>query len=164
MTKGMKKSIVVEHVSVEIESSFNLFTFQLEKALGILAPVALKALGAVPASMARYLNRANDENELMLFNIFSHEDLTHKGKNIRIKHYQIGNPGIMLRMMAQHAEAGLYFPIQLLVYERPDGKTVVEYDLLSSLFERFNNAAISSDAMTMENNLIKIIAASDKEN
>ena len=164
MMKDMKKSIVVEHVSVEIEGSFDRFTFQLEKALGILAPSALKALGAVPASMARYLNSTNDENALMLFNIFSHEDLSHQGKSRKIKHYQIGNPGIMLRMMAQHAAVGLYFPIQLLVYEKPDGKAVVEYNLPSSLFERFNNAEILSDSMILENNLIKVIREADKEN
>jgi len=160
----MKKIIVVEHVSVEVESSFGRFTFHLEKALGILAPTALKALGAVPASMARHLNSTNDKNELVLFNIFSHEDLSHKGKSRKIKHYDIGNPGIMLRMMAQHAAVGLYFPIQLLVYEKLDGKVVVEYDLPSSLFGRFDNAEISSDAMILENSLINAIRVSDKNN
>ena len=159
----MKKS-VVEHVSVEIKSSFEDFTFHLEKRLGILAPSTLKALGAVPGSMARYLNSTNAENELVLFNIFSQEDLSDKRNSRKIKQYQVGNPGIMRRMMAKHAAAGLYFPIQLLVYEKPDGKVVVEYNLLSSFLRRFNNTETLLDAMIMENNLIKVIQAADKEN
>jgi hypothetical protein len=160
----MKKSMVVEHVNGEVKGSFDHFTFHLEKALGILSPSALKAMGAVPESMTRFLNSTNDENDLVLFNIYSSKDLPGKRKSKKIKQYQIGNRTIMLRMLAKQAAAGLYFPIQLLVYEKPDGKVAVEYDLPSSLFGRFNNPEIDADAMILENNLIKVIRAADNEN
>ena len=160
----MKKSMVVEHDSVEIKSSFDHFTFHLEKALGILSPSTLKALGAVPESMTRFLNSTNDENDLVLFNIYSQKDLSSKRKRKKIKQYQVGNQTIMSRMMAKQAAAGLYFPIQLLVYEKPDSKVVVEYDLPSSLFGRFHDAEIAADAMILENNLIKVIQMADNEN
>src|SRR5882672_6821183 len=126
MRQDMKKEVIVEHVSVEIESRFDRFTFHLEKALGILAPSALQALGAVPASMASYLNGDYGENELVLFNIISHDDLSDKENSRKIRQYQVGNPRIICRMTAKNAAAGLYFPIPLLVYEKLNGKVVVE--------------------------------------
>ena len=45
---------------------------------------------------------------------------------------------------------------------KPDGKVEVEYDLPSSLFGRFNNAEILSDAIIMEENLIRLIREADK--
>ena len=160
----MKKSIIVEHISVEIASSFDHFTFHLEKALGILRPSELKALGAVPASMTYYLKSIYNENGLVLFNILSQDDLSDKENSRKIKQYQVGNPAIMCRMTAKHRSAGLYFPIKLLVYEKPDRKVIVEYDLPSSLFKRFNNPEILSDAMILENHLVKLIRFADKEN
>jgi len=160
----MKKAITVEHVSVTIKSSFDRFTFRLEKALGILKPSALQALGAVPASMASYLNNTSDEKELVLFNIFSQADLSAKKNKRKIKQYQVGNPEIMYRMTARHKATGLYFPIQLVVYEKPDRKVVVEYDLPSSVFGRFNDAEIHSDALILENNITNLIREAEKEN
>ncbi|WP_170117420.1 DUF302 domain-containing protein [Chitinophaga ginsengisoli] len=157
----MKKVIIVEHVSIEVESNFYDFTFHLEKALGILMPSALQSLGAVPASMVYYLTTTNNESGLMLFNMLSQEDLVKKEHGRKIRQYQIGNPQIMYRMVENHAGTGLYMPIHLLVYESSDGKVIVEYDLPSSLCAQFNNARILSDSIMLENNLIKMIQTAD---
>ena len=153
----MKKAVVIEHVSLEIASSFDSFTYQFEKALGILMPAALRSLGAVPASMVCYLNNTADANDLILFNMLAQDNLLKKENNIKIKQYQIGNPEIMRRMTTNHAGAGLYLPLHVLVYEKGNGKIAVEYDLPSSQCAQFNNAALLFDASTMENNLIKLI-------
>ena len=158
----MKKAIVVEHVSIEVESNFDDFTFRLEKALGILMPSTLQALGAAPASMVSYLNSTSDESNLMLFNILVQDDLTKKENRRKIKQYHIGNPAIMLRMIENNPGAGLYIPIHLLVYEKFNGKAVVEYDLPSSLFAQFNNSKIFSDSITLENMIIKLIRNADE--
>jgi hypothetical protein len=160
----MKKEIIVEHISIEIGSNFEHFTFGLEKALGILTPSALHALGAVPGSMAPYLMNTHEENSLVLFNILSNDDLYGKDSNGKIRQYQVGNPGIICRITAKHAAAGLYFPITLLVYEKSDGKVIVEYDRPSSIFKQFDNEEILSDSLTLENNLVKLISTADKEN
>jgi hypothetical protein len=159
----MKKVIIVEHVSIEVESSFYDFTFHLEKALGILTSSALQSLGAVPASMVYYLTTTSSESDLMLFNMLFQEDLVKKGCRRKIRQYQIGNPQIMYRMAESHAGTGLYMPIHLLVYETTDGRVMVEYDLPSSLFAQFNNAGIHSDSITLDNNLIRIIQTADGE-
>jgi len=160
----MKKAIVVEHVCTELESNFDGFTFHLEKALGILMPSTLRALGASPSSMVSYLDSTSDENTLMLFNILVQEDLTKKESRKKIKQYQVGNPKIMLRMIENHPGAGLYIPIHLLVYEKFNGKVVVEYDLPSSSFALFNNSEILFDSITLENKLIKLVQFADEGN
>ena len=160
----MKTAIVIEHVSIEVESNFDNFTFHLEKALGVLTPSTLHALGAAPASMVSYLNSTSDETSLMLFNVLVQDDLTRKENPRKIKQYHIGNPTIMLRMIENHPGAGLYIPIHLLVYEKFNGKAIVEYDLPSSSFAQFYNSKIFSDSITLENMLIKLIRIADEGN
>lgn len=158
----MKKAIVLQHVSIELESNFDNFTFHLEKALSILTPSTLQASGAAAASMVSYLNSTSDENNLMLFNVLVQDDLTKKENRKKIKQYHIGNPTIMLRMIENHPGAGLYIPIHLLVYEKFNGKAVAEFDLPSSSFAQFYNSKIFSDSITLENMLIKLIRIADE--
>ena len=160
----MKKAIVIEHVSIETENSFDSFTFNLENALGIMTPSTLQALGASPASMVSYLNNTSDENKLILFNILVQDDLAKNDNRRKIKQYQIGNPRIMLRMIENHAGAGLYIPMRLLVYEKYNGKTAVEYDLPSSSFAQFYNSKIFSYSITLENMLVKLIQVAEEGN
>jgi uncharacterized protein (DUF302 family) len=67
-------------------------------------------------------------------------------------------------MVENNPGAGLYIPIHLLVYEKSDGKVVVEYDLPSTSFAQFNNAEILLDSITLEDNLIKLVQVADKGN
>lgn len=151
----MKNEVTVKHVSVEIDNNFDEFTFRLEKALGVLEPAVLNALGAAPASMTRYLVDTCSETDLVLFNIISDQ---------KIKKYQVGNPKIICRMTSLDPVTAFYFPLQLFVYEKRGGKVMVEYDLPSSLFERFKNPEIIADAKVLENSLIKLIQTTDKKN
>ncbi|HEY8897033.1 MAG TPA: DUF302 domain-containing protein [Niastella sp.] len=160
----MKQAIVVEHVVIEVQSNFNDFTFQLETALGIMTPASFCADGIVPASMACYLAGTTEDNELILFNILLPNDLRKEESGPKIKQYQVCNPRVMSRMIAQNAGAALYTPLHLLVYEKPNGKVVVEYDLPSSFFTRFNNAAINIDAARLESKLVKLIKKADAVN
>jgi hypothetical protein len=158
----MKRAVTIEHVSLEIKSNFEEFTYRLEKALGILMPAALRSLGAAPASMVCYLNSTCDNNNLMIYSIMSQEDLPKKERYGSARQYQLGNPEIMGRMMDSHIGAGLYLPIHLLVYENEQKKVSVEYDLLSSLCAQFNNAALFADAVALENNLSILIQRADE--
>jgi len=159
--REMKRAVVIEHVSLEIKNSFDQFTYQLEKALGILMPVALRSLGAAPASTVCYLNSTCDKNNLMIYNIMSQEDLPQKVRYKKAKQYQLGNPEIMDRMIDNHTGAGLYLPIHLLVYENEQKKVIVEYDLLSSLCAQFNNTSLLTDSIALDNNLIMLIQKAD---
>lgn len=151
-------------MSLELKSSFDRFTFRLEKGLGIVSPSALHRAGATPASMARFLKSTTEEDKLVLYGILSNDDLSKKTNGKKIRQYQVGNPRIANRITARDSAAGLYLPMQLLVYEKVDKKAVVEYDLPSSLFSRFNNAEILSDVIVLENNLTNLIQQADKGN
>lgn len=160
----MKQAIVVEHVTVEVQRNFNDFTFHLEMALGIMTPSSFCADGIIPASMVCYLVSTAEENKLILCDILLPGDLRKEESSPKIKQYQVCNPHIINRMIAHNAGAALYTPLHLLVYEKPNGKVVVEYDLPSSLFARFNNTAINIDATKIENSLVKLIQKADEGN
>jgi uncharacterized protein (DUF302 family) len=157
----MKRAVAIEHVSLEIKSSFGRFTYSLEKALGILMPAALRSLGAVPASMSHHLNSTCHENNLVIYSIMSQEDLPQKERYRKVRQYQLGNPEIMGRMIDIEAGAGLYVPIPLLVYENEQQKVIVEFDLPSSQCAQFNNATLLADSILLENNLIILIQKAD---
>jgi hypothetical protein len=150
----MKRAVVIEHVHLEIKNSFDRFTYQFEKALGILMPAALGSLGAAPASTVCYLNSTRDDNNLMIYSIMSQDR--------NAKQYQLGNPEIIGRMINSQMGAGLYVPIHLLVYENEQNKVMVEYDLLSSQCAQFNNAALLTDSRSFENNLLALIQKADE--
>ena len=158
----MKQAVVIEHVHLEVKNNFDRFTYQFEKALGILMPVALRSLGAAPASTVCYLNSTCDDNNLMIYSIMSQQDLPKKERVRNAKQYQLGNPEIMGRMIDSHIGAGLYVPIHLLVYENEQQKVVVEFDLLSSQCAQFNNAALFADSLLLENNLTALIQKADE--
>ena len=157
----MKRAVLIEHVSIELKSSFEHFTGQFEKALGILMPSALPALEAAPASMGPYLNSTRHEVNLVIYNITSQEDLTKKESNKKIKQYQVGNPEIMRRMTDDQTAAGLYIPIPLLVYETAQGNVMIEYDRPSSQCAQFNNAALLADSLLLETKLLALIKLAD---
>jgi hypothetical protein len=160
----MKQAIVVEHVIAEVQSNFTDFTFHLEMALGILTPSSFCSDGIVPASMVCYLVSTAEENELILCNILLPGDLQKEESSRKIKQYQVCNPHLISRMIAHNAGAALYTPLHLLVYEKPNGKVVVEYDLPTSFFARFNNAAINIEATKLESILVKLIKKADAGN
>ena len=114
--------------------------------------------------MVSYLNSACDENNLILFNILAQDDLVKKENRRKIKQYQVGSPKIMLSMIENHPSTALYVPIHLPVYEKLNGKVVVEYDLPSSSFAQFNNSEILLEAITLENKLIKLVGIADEGN
>jgi uncharacterized protein (DUF302 family) len=52
----------------------------------------------------------------------------------------------------------LYAPLRVLIYENEEGKTCVEYDRPSSLFEQFGNSRIASTATMLDRKLEALVA------
>ncbi len=83
--------------------------------------------------MVYYLVSTAEENKLILCNILLPNDLRKEESSPKNKTI----PGVVIhtiisRMIAHNAGAALYTPLHLLVYEKPNGKVVVEYDPPSS--------------------------------
>lgn len=53
--------------------------------------------------------------------------------------YEIGNPLTASTMTRYRLAAGLYAPLRVIIYEKDDGGSCIEYDLPSSLFGQFGD-------------------------
>jgi uncharacterized protein (DUF302 family) len=69
------------------------------------------------------------------------------------KMYMIGNPLIARRMLEHVPEIGLYVPVRIYVYEDGQGTTRVDYDRVSSIFERFDNEQVNEVARMLDRKL-----------
>jgi uncharacterized protein (DUF302 family) len=91
---------------------------------------------------------------LMIFAVIDHGRLAGlAGKAGGAKQYVVGNPLFALQMTKKDIRAGLYAPLR--VYIREDGpkKSIVEYDLPSSLFGQFQNAEVDHVARMLDEKL-----------
>lgn len=60
--------------------------------------------------------------------------------------YEIGNPLTASRMTRYQLAAGLYAPLHVIIYEKDDGGSRIEYDLPSSLLGQFGDDRITKVA------------------
>ncbi len=64
--------------------------------------------------------------------------------------YEIGNPLTASTMTRYRLAAGLYAPLRVIVYERADGGSCIEYDLPSSLFGQFGDDRVTEVARGLD--------------
>ncbi|GAB3879204.1 hypothetical protein GCM10028824_42270 [Hymenobacter segetis] len=160
----MTDSIAASHQVVKVASSFAQFTKHLEAALGHLDRAMFGKVETEPAMVEAYLKQLGGEQDLVLFGMEDHGALlTIAGAPRRAKQYAIGNPLIAMSMTQHDMRAALYAPLRVLVYEAADQKVRVEYDLPSSLFGQFGNAAISKVADSLDAKLAALIASVDEQ-
>lgn len=60
--------------------------------------------------------------------------------------YEIGNPLTASTMTRHELAAALYAPLRVVIYEKDDGGSRIEYDLPSSLFGQFSDELITEVA------------------
>jgi hypothetical protein len=73
--------------------------------------------------------------------------------------YEIGNPLSASRMTRCRLAAGLYAPLRVIVYEKADGGSCVEYDLPSSLFGQFGDDRVMEVARGLDVALARVLSA-----
>lgn len=64
--------------------------------------------------------------------------------------YEIGNPLTASRMTRYQLAAGLYAPLRVIVYEKDDGGSCIEYDLPSSSFGQFGDDRLTEVARGLD--------------
>ena len=64
--------------------------------------------------------------------------------------YEIGNPLTASRMTRYQLAAGLYAPLRVIIYEKDDGGSCIEYDLPSSLFGQFGDDRVTEIARGLD--------------
>jgi hypothetical protein len=64
--------------------------------------------------------------------------------------YEIGNPLTASTMTRYELAAALYAPLRVVIYEKDDGGSRIEYDLPSSLFGQFGDERVTAVARGLD--------------
>jgi uncharacterized protein (DUF302 family) len=150
-------TILVRHVSILIERTFTETCSRFESRMGRIDYAAFdkKLSEREPETAIRnHVKEIEGPLGLMIFNVIDHGRLAGlAGKASGAKQYVVGNPLFALQMTKKDIRAGLYAPLR--VYIREDGpkKSIVEYDLPSSLFGQFQNAEVDRVAKMLDEKL-----------
>jgi uncharacterized protein (DUF302 family) len=153
--------ITVEHIRVASEKPFEHVTGVIAKELGRFDPEVYQVLGSgtdLDKIRARIAAMAGPSG-FMLFGTSDHGGLlrlaNQKKKAIQ---YVLGNPLFAFQMTQHDIRAALYAPLRVLVYENEQGRTCVEYDKPSSLFDQFGNARLKDVATILDRKLEDLVA------
>jgi uncharacterized protein (DUF302 family) len=110
--------------------------------------------GEPETAVQNYVKGIEGPLGLMIFNAIDHGLLLRlAGKTARAKQYVVGNPLIALQMTQKDVRAGLYAPLRIYVREDGPNKSVIEYDLPSTLFGQFQNTEVDRVAMMLDQKL-----------
>jgi hypothetical protein len=160
----MTTSNQIRHLSIKLSTSFEKFTRQFEGALGRFDPNQIAAHFEAPALLEDTIRKMQGYEELMLFNKYDHGALlTAISAPRKAIHYMIGNPLIANAMTHHDLRAGLYAPLQALVYEGEEMAAYIEYDLPSDLFGQFNNANVNLTAKSLDTKFENLIQMADSQ-
>ena len=152
-----ENTISVRHVTVSLDKKFEETCARFESRMGHLDYPAFNELleRGVSESAARdYMKNIEGPLGLMIFAVIDHGRLAGLARKASgAKQYVVGNPLFALQMTKKDIRAGLYAPLR--VYIREDGpkKSIVEYDLPSSLFGQFQNAEVDRVAKMLDEKL-----------
>jgi uncharacterized protein (DUF302 family) len=148
----------VLHRSVRIDASFERFTSALERILGHFPANIQQDIIERPQLAVERLKAAEGAQGLMIFAVFDHgAALNMGGARTNAKQYLIGNPLTAIQMSQHDIRAALYAPLRVLVYERKEGETIVEYDQPSSQFGQFGRAEVTEVARTLDVKLERVL-------
>jgi uncharacterized protein (DUF302 family) len=155
------------HLTQHVKTAYNLYTRNLEAALGRLDEDILKQVGENPKMVAdAIINKMQGVEGLILFQIYDHGGILNIwGKPRKAKQYLIGNPYTATLMSRYNISAALYAPLRVLVFEKEDQTVQIEYDLPSSLFGQFGIPEITDVGLSLDEKLERVLeAAGNKPN
>ena len=146
--------IRVAHRSIEVGAEYERFTAALEKILGRFSRDVETDMAKDPKLAAERIKAMEGEQGLMIFLTLNHgAALAMAGGARRGKQYLIGNPLTAIQMSRHDFRAALYAPLRVLVYEKTKGRTTVEYDQPSTLFDQFGNPEVTEVGVSLDHKL-----------
>jgi uncharacterized protein (DUF302 family) len=153
----VQSTISVRHVSISIEKPFGETCLRFESRMGRLdyTVFSKKLTEKEPQTAVRdYIKTTEGPLGLMIFNTIDHGALLSlAGKTARAKQYVVGNPLFALQMTEKDIRAGLYAPLRIYIREDDTDKSVIEYDLPSTLFGQFQNTEVDLVATMLDQKL-----------
>jgi uncharacterized protein (DUF302 family) len=158
----METTIAVIHQTVPLQRRFEDFTATLESLLGRIDEASLALAATTPQQAEQQLATLGGYQNLLLFQVQDHGTLLQlRGTPKKAKQYVLGNPLIALQMTQHDLRAALYAPLRVLVYEAADRHAWAEYDLPSSLFGQFQNAAVTAVALSLDEKMRQLLHHAD---
>ena len=153
----VQSTISVQHVSISIEKTFSETCSRFESRMGRIDYAAFNKMlttGEPETAVQNYVKGIEGPLGLMIFNVIDHGLLLSlAGKTARARQYIVGNPLFALQMTQKDVRAGLYAPLRIYIREDGTDKSVIEYDLPSTLFGQFQNAEVDQVAMMLDQKL-----------
>ncbi|QND66600.1 DUF302 domain-containing protein [Mesorhizobium loti] len=134
--------IVVEHVQISSNRSFEEVREKLESMLPTLDPGIIAALRS---GDQKYVTDY-DENgpKLSIFDCRDHGALLQiEGRKRNAVQYEIGNPVTASKMTRHKISAALYAPLRVVLLEDERGGSFFEYDRPSTLFGQYGDKRVT---------------------
>jgi uncharacterized protein (DUF302 family) len=152
-----ENTISVRHVSVSLDKTFEETCTKFESRMGRIDYGVFEKMlcdRESETAIRNYIKEIEGPLGLMIFNAIDHGLLLSlAGTSARAKQYVVGNPLIALQMTQRDVRAGLYAPLRIYIREDGPNKSVIEYDLPSTLFGQFQNAEVDRVAMMLDQKL-----------
>jgi Domain of unknown function DUF302 len=161
---GHLSDIGVVHVRVQSRKPFEALRSALENQLGPWRPQEFSRFmeAKTPEEFDEGVRSLIGPSGFMSFFIGDHNHYYSRlfgGNGGRVVMFVIGNASIARRIVARKAEAGLYVPLRIAVYENAAGPGELAYDLPSSLFAQFGDEGLTAIGRELDGRLETLAAA-----
>jgi uncharacterized protein (DUF302 family) len=147
-----KRTLAVEHVTVQSGNSFDVVRVKLEQLLPRLDEGIFTLLRYGEGERA--LRELEAAPPLSIFGFRDHGALlTIAGLPRRAIQYDIGNPLTASKMTRHQISAALYAPVRVLLREDSEGMVAFEYDRPVSAFGQFGDEEVDVVARQLDQDL-----------
>jgi uncharacterized protein (DUF302 family) len=161
--QSSRATFPVTHLRFVTDLPFDEVDASFRRQLGVLDATTLQGLfsGTLPmAAVAARLETISGPTGLCLFGSFDHgRALALDRRPARVVQHLVGNPLVAEKMTRHDLRAGLYAPLRVLIWVDTDNRTLVEYDLPSSLFGQLGNAQVDAVAAELDRKLEAVVKA-----
>ncbi len=160
----LENSFNTVHVRVPTTKPFEALKSALEEQLGPWRPQEFARFteARTPEEFEAAIQSLTGPSGFMVFFIADHSHYYGRlfgESGGRIVMFVIGNAGIARHIVGRRAEASLYVPLRIAVYENAAGAGELAYDLPSSLLAQFGDETIGAIANDLDAKLEKLAAA-----
>jgi len=152
-----------KRVQCETTRSFDEVLLNLRKLVGTATPQKVnkqESGGGTREQFEKAIQSQVGESDFMLFLEIDHGDwLPVFGIQRKVVRWILGNPLLAITMIRHDITAGLFVPVELLLFENEsgDGSTVI-YDLPSSLMVIERNPALRDAARVLDRKLQTLVS------
>lgn len=152
-----ERIVPVKHITIASDKKFSAVKSNLERQIPLINQEIFVLLAKGNLDQAQKIANGT---KLFIFGVRDHGSILRSVSQQRNAiQYEIGNPLTALSMTRRKLSAALYAPLRVLLFESPNGGSVFEYDLPSSLFGQFHDEEIEKVGSELDSELRSAIEA-----